>query len=139
MKLTDEKILELSIENGVAYKFECGRYESPYVEGTPIGDYILDFARAILKEAGVEELERDAPRDAISRVLTEVMDAAVQNGADSRSMPDDYVAIAAWLCGVREPEQTPVAYLTKDNRQLIFADRAAEFSTLADLRPLYTK
>ena len=39
------------------------------------------------------------PRDAIEKVLTEVMDIAVKNGADSRSMPDEYVEVAAWLCG----------------------------------------
>jgi len=37
---------------------------------------------------------------AIDRVLTEVMDIAVLNGANSISMPDDYVLIAAWLCGI---------------------------------------
>ena len=37
---------------------------------------------------------------AISKILTEVMDIAVANGANSRSMPDEYVEVAAWLCGV---------------------------------------
>lgn len=41
---------------------------------------------------------------AIERILTEVMDEAARNGADSRSMPDDYVAVAAWLCGVSTKE-----------------------------------
>ena len=41
-----------------------------------------------------------APREAIAKILTEVMNIAVANGADSRSMPDEYVEVAAWLCGV---------------------------------------
>ena len=39
-------------------------------------------------------------KEAIERVLTELMDIAVTNGANSISMPDDYVLIAAWLCGI---------------------------------------
>ena len=54
------------------------------------------------------EKERDAlraeiktiPYGAIGNILTEVMDIATANGADSRSMPDEYVEVAAWLCGV---------------------------------------
>ena len=37
---------------------------------------------------------------AIEKILTEVMDIAAANGADSRSMPDEYVEVAAWLCGI---------------------------------------
>ena len=40
------------------------------------------------------------PKEAIAKILTEVMDIAVSNGADSRSMPDEYVEVAAWLCGM---------------------------------------
>lgn len=43
---------------------------------------------------------RPAPLKAIWNILTEVMDIAVSNGANSRSMPDEYVEVAAWLCGV---------------------------------------
>ena len=39
------------------------------------------------------------PYEIIGKILTEVMDIAVSNGADSRSMPDEYVEVAAWLCG----------------------------------------
>lgn len=42
---------------------------------------------------------QNVPKEAISKILTEVMDIAVSNGADSRSMPDEYVEVAAWLCG----------------------------------------
>ena len=46
----------------------------------------------------IERLRADrAPLEAIGRVLDEVMSAAVRNGANSVSMPDHYVEIAAWL------------------------------------------
>lgn len=37
------------------------------------------------------------PFEEIGNILTEVMDIAVKNGADSRSMPDEYVAVAHFL------------------------------------------
>ena len=43
---------------------------------------------------------QDVPKEAIAKLLTEAMDIAVSNGADSRSMPDEYVEVAAWLCGI---------------------------------------
>ena len=51
-----------------------------------------------------------APLDAIGRVLAEVMDAAVRNGANSVSMPDHYVEVAAWLAKASSaPAATPAA------------------------------
>lgn len=44
------------------------------------------------------------PVEAIGRILSEVMDAAVKNGANSVSMPDEYVAVAVWLAAL-EPAQ----------------------------------
>lgn len=41
------------------------------------------------------------PKEAVERLLTEAMDQAARNGANSVSMPDDYVEIAAWLCNVK--------------------------------------
>ena len=40
------------------------------------------------------------PREAIERMLTQLMDIAVSNGANSVSMPDEYVEVTAWLCGI---------------------------------------
>lgn len=40
------------------------------------------------------------PREAIDKMLTQLMDIAVSNGANSVSMPDEYVEVAAWLCGI---------------------------------------
>lgn len=46
------------------------------------------------------------PKESISKILTEVMDIAVSNGADSRSMPDEYVEVAAWLCNIPSSSTT---------------------------------
>jgi hypothetical protein len=46
------------------------------------------------------------PVEAIGRVLAEVMDLAVANGANSVSMPNHYVEIAGWLSGVA-PDTPP--------------------------------
>ena len=51
-------------------------------------------------QAKVEEMDGRLPYGAIAKILTEVMDIATANGADSRSMPDEYVEVAAWLCGI---------------------------------------
>ncbi len=40
------------------------------------------------------------PREAIEKMLTQLMDIAVSNGANSIPMPDEYVEVAAWLCGI---------------------------------------
>ena len=40
------------------------------------------------------------PYEIIGKILTEVMNIAVANGANSISMPDEYVEVAAWLCGM---------------------------------------
>ena len=57
------------------------------------GDERDDLRAAMLR------MERP-PYGAIGKILTEVMDIAVSNGADSQSMPDEYVEVAAWLCGM---------------------------------------
>lgn len=44
--------------------------------------------------------EGGIPVGAISTLLSQAMEVAVENGANSVSMPDEYVEIAAWLCGV---------------------------------------
>ncbi len=38
------------------------------------------------------------PYNAIASILNEVMEQAVSNGANSVSMPDEYVAVAHFLC-----------------------------------------
>ena len=52
-------------------------------------------------------MEGRPPYGAIAKILTEVMDIATANGANSRSMPDEYVEVAAWLCGVPGAQPAP--------------------------------
>ena len=51
-------------------------------------------------KAKIEVMKGHPPYVSIDKILTEVMDIAAANGADSRSMPDEYVEVAAWLCGI---------------------------------------
>ena len=46
------------------------------------------------------------PVEAIGKMLADVMAVAVSNGANSVSMPDEYVEVAAWLIGI-SPQPTP--------------------------------
>lgn len=48
-----------------------------------------------------------AAQSTIGRWLNEDMDRAVANGANSISMPDELVEIAAWLHALAEPAQQP--------------------------------
>ena len=57
--------------------------------------------------AKIEVMKGYPPYVAIGKILTEVMDIAAANGADSRSMPDEYVEVAAWLCGVAGAQPAP--------------------------------
>ena len=41
------------------------------------------------------------PTESIGKMLAQAMDAAVANGANSVSMPDELVEVAAWLSGVQ--------------------------------------
>lgn len=66
-------------------------------------------ARAEASTAEPQPGANSAPIEAIGRILTEVMDEAARNGAGSRSMPDDYVEVAAWLCGVGTKTPQPDA------------------------------
>ena len=50
--------------------------------------------------AKIERMGKQTPRETIERMLTQLMDIAVSNGANSVSMPDEYVEVAAWLCGI---------------------------------------
>jgi hypothetical protein len=44
------------------------------------------------------------PIDSIGKLLTQAMDIAVANGANSASMPDELVEVAAWLAAAPKPE-----------------------------------
>lgn len=68
-----------------------------------------------IEQAEAQKVE-PVPVEAIGRILTEVMGTAVENGASSVSMPDDYVAVAAWLCRVEgaEPQKAEPTRLTEE-------------------------
>ncbi|WP_369064750.1 PDDEXK family nuclease [Burkholderia gladioli] len=51
-----------------------------------------------VQAVAADETTAPVPMGAISRILDEVMQRASENGADSRSMPDDYVAVAHFTC-----------------------------------------
>jgi hypothetical protein len=55
------------------------------------------------QRAGCEAV--DIPVDSIGKVLAEVMELAVANGANSVSMPNHYVEIAGWLNGIKPDTQ----------------------------------
>ena len=50
--------------------------------------------------AKIEEMKGYPPYVAIGKILTEAMDIATANGANSVSIPNEYVEVAAWLCGI---------------------------------------
>ena len=52
--------------------------------------------------------------DAIGKTLADAMNGAVNNGADSRSMPDEYVATAAWLSGIPPEVAAAKKYVPED-------------------------
>jgi hypothetical protein len=47
------------------------------------------------------------PTEAIGKLLAQMMDIAVANGANSVSMPDEYVEVAAWLFDIEDEECKP--------------------------------
>lgn len=60
------------------------------------------------------------PREAISEMLTQLMDIAASNGANSVSMPDEYVEVAAWLCGI-PAQPAPEAWLPVPDKHPTYA------------------
>ena len=61
---------------------------------------VEDTRAAILAANSSAQPTPSVPREAIEKMLTQLMDIAVSNGANSISMPDEYVEVAAWLCGI---------------------------------------
>ena len=64
------------------------------------------------------------PREAIGKMLAAAMNQAVANGANSISMPDELVEVAAWLQGVATP-QAPAEPPSEAMRKAEFALRHA--------------
>lgn len=72
-------------------------------------DQIVPFAQAVLAAAGAALAQRqpltEVARMRIGQWLNNEMNAAVRNGANSVSMPDELVEIAAWLAQATAGEQ----------------------------------
>lgn len=105
---------------GVEHYERCQNYPSEYE------------VRTLYTAPPASAVDRDhIPVAAINSILTEVMDIAAANGADSRSMPDNYVEVAAWLCGL--PPAPPASALDEFKARLIdwaLCDAPAEFGRL---------
>ena len=66
----------------------------------PRDDYRASLERMHSEMLAAIPAAEPAPMREINGMLEELMAIAVSNGANSISMPDDYVAVAAWLAGV---------------------------------------
>lgn len=117
VRLTDEQVakVDTAICEALGEAYDCLRVWEAWGYGTmgsddfilvaDDSDRVVEIREAVLQALGpvegAEPLKAEpVPVEAIGRLLTEAMDKAVENGASSVSMPDDYVAVAAWLCRV---------------------------------------
>lgn len=101
--LTDLQIMEALEAAGVKWQEQrslANDREILTYGSTPAADIIAGI-RTLLAASPVEQ-PAAAPIEAISNLLNEAMNRAVANGADSRSMPDEYVAIAHFVCYPQE-------------------------------------
>lgn len=97
-----EKRIKLRSKHTWGAWWECDK--SAYVKAKAAGghypkfsDDLLDYEmRPLYTLPGAQNV----PKEAIAKILTEAMNIAVANGANSISMPDEYVEVAAWLCGM---------------------------------------
>ena len=104
-----EKRIKLRSKHTWGAWWECDK--NAYVKAKAAGghypkfsDDLLDYEmRPLYALPGAQNV----PKEAIAKILTDVMNIAVANGADSRSMPDEYVEVAAWLCGIPGAQPTP--------------------------------
>ena len=99
--------------NTLRFEVKLNKMDNSQLVLSPlVAEDLLDRIETAEKErddllAKVEEITGRLPYGAIAKILTEVMDIATANGADSRSMPDEYVEVAAWLCGVPGAQPAP--------------------------------
>lgn len=117
VRLTDEQVVEICEALGEDYDclrvweaWGCGTMRpDDFILVADDGDRVVEICEAVPQALGpvegAEPLKAEpVPVEAIGRLLTEAMDKAVENGASSVSMPDDYVAVAAWLCRVEDAD-----------------------------------
>jgi hypothetical protein len=111
-----------------AYKQVCGEA----VKGLAPHVYEIGhaFSQLRAKRAGGEAV--DIPVESIGKVLAEVMELAVANGANSVSMPDHYVEIAGWLSGIK-PDTQPQPALDFAAGMMKAAEIVAKHETDWDL------
>ena len=74
---------------------------------------LLDYVRGVMAERDALIADNEPPKEAIGKLLADAMDTAAANGANSISMPDEYVEVAAWLCGIK-PAPQPVGEICTD-------------------------
>ena len=106
-----------------------------YYMDPPDGGSVTPFEQfqRMAKDAA---LMRSAPMESIGAILGDAMDQAVQNGADSRSMPDHYVGIAAWLCDVvHGPEYQE--WLSSQNVENLRIEKHLDGFLLTAGKPMY--
>ena len=88
-----------SREAALMAKLEAAENERA-IDEQRIADLMAELNRVGQENEELRAKIEAIPYGAIAKTLTEVMDIAAANGADSRSMPDEYVEVAAWLCGI---------------------------------------
>lgn len=89
--------------------------EGVIVVGTQaLRGFTADQMRAYALQARAQ-VQGEPPIGAIGRVMNWAMEQAVANGANSVSMPDEIVEIAAWLAGIPpQPAQAAQAEVTDE-------------------------
>lgn len=97
-----------------------------YASATHVGTHESCMqARAEVEAALDQGSLSDAAMQTISRWLADDMEVAVSNGANSVSMPDELVEIAAWLSGVQRVAPQPLTGdLLAVLRELVDAEKA---------------
>lgn len=76
----------------------------------------------------IDRLRDQVPHEAIGNLLRDSMDVAVKNGANSVSMPDYIVEVAAWLSGVKTENES------RTRRVYECPETGAECATCAEQR-----
>lgn len=89
------------LESVIALCSHRGPSPSSIESFEPEDKWIADlWRRAMVMLSGAQPAP-SVPTESIGKMLAQVMEAAVANGANSVSMPDELVEVAAWLSGVQ--------------------------------------
>lgn len=96
------RLLDQAYERGVAVGL------SQSAPATAPDDLIGDCVASICATpatASVQPSWHDVPVKEICEILDDVIGIAVENGANSISMPDEYVKVAAWIASIPEDKK----------------------------------